>query len=232
MSNSTSHTIQNTPLYDFLSTEWVSLSANVDSIEVEESDFVLYVLWVIDSLRDSDSRTGLLKGPWAVVRKAIREHLRGQGYTNGKEDINYFTNAVCAYALYCWGFVLTDAANDSQNNQKSFMTFEHNLGEHWKDVKEFLNSIQGESYVELRNWMNSYDNGEFFYTVSGEIGWDTDILSGEEQTLAVIPGRRLQGRTVVNIPDGVRIGQINFTGETQIGTLVGKAEKVNTSNGE
>ncbi len=232
MSDSTRHTIQSTPFFDFLSAEWVSLSANVDSIEVEESDFVLYVLWVIDNLRDSCSCPGLLKDPWAVVRKAIREHLRGQGYTNGKEDINYFTNAVCAYTLYCWGFVLTDAANDSQNNQKSFMTFEHNLGEHWNDVKGFLNSIQRESPIGLRNWMISYVNDEFFYTVSGEVGWDTDILSGEEQTLAVIPGRRSQGQTVVNIPDGVRIEQINFTGETQIGTLVGKAEKVNTSNGE
>lgn len=232
MSDSTTYKIQDSPFYNFLTGEWVSLSAKLDSIEMEETDFVLYVLWVIDSLRDSDSRPGLLKDPWAVIRMAIREHLRAQGYTKGKEDIDYLTGAVCGHALYCWGFVLTDAANDSQTNRESFMVFEHNLGAHWKNVQGLLNSIKCESASELRQWMISYVNGELFFTIPWAAGWDTDIISGEDQALVAISNRRTQGQTIVNFPDGVKIGQMNFTGDTQIGTLVGKADKVNTNNGE
>ena len=71
-----------------------------------------------------------------------------------------------------------------------------------------------------------------FFTISGAAGWDTDIISGEGQALVAISNRRTQGQTIVNFPDGVKIGQMNFTGDTQIGTLVGKADKVNTNNGE
>lgn len=232
MSYSTTYKIQDSPVYNFLTGEWVSLSAKLDSIEVEETDFVLYVLWVIDSLRDSDSRPGLLKAPWAVVRMAIREHLRAQGYTKGKEDIDYLTDAVCGHALYCWGFVLTDAANDSQTNRESFMVFEHNLGEHWKNVQGLLNSIKCESASELRQWMISYVNDDVFQTISEEMAWNTDLLSGEDLALITGPQGKGQNQTIINFNKEVTLEKMTFTGETQIGTLIGKANKVETNNGE
>ena len=220
MSDSTTDKIQDSPFYNFLTGEWVSLSAKLDSIEVEETDFVLYVLWVIDSLRDSDSRPGLLKDPWAVVRMVIREHLRAQGYTKGKEDIDYLTDAVCGHALYCWGFVLTDAANDSQTNRESFMVFEHNLGVHWKNVQGLLNSIKCESASELRQWMISYVNGELFYTVSDVAKWNDDSVDTKDLSTVSREYLGMKRQATMN----VSCSTLTIEGGAQIGVVV---EKVN-----
>lgn len=220
MSDSTTYKIQDSPVYIFLTGEWVSLSAKLDSIEVEETDFVLYVFWVIDSLRDSDSRPGLLKDPWAVVRMAIREHLRAQGYTKGKEDIDYLTDAVCGHALYCWGFVLTDAANDSQTNRESFMVFEHNLGVHWKNVQGLLNSIKCESASELRQWMISYVNGELFYTVSDVAKWNDDSVDTKDLSTVSREYLGMKRQATMN----VSCSTLTIEGGAQIGVIV---EKVN-----
>ena len=220
MLDNTTYKIQDSPVYNFLTGEWVSLSAKLDSIEVDEKDFVLYVLWLIDSLRDSKSRPELLKSPWTVVRMAIRSHLRRQGYTNVKYDLDSLTDAVCGCALYCWGLVLTDAANESQTNRESFMTLEHNLGEHWKNVQNILNSIQFELLLDLRQWMISYVNGEIFYTSSDAVKWDDEAVITKD--LCVVSRESLPSNKPLNM--NVTCETLKIDGGAQIGIVV---EKVN-----
>lgn len=162
------------PLCDFISKEWTKCANDLDSIEVEESDFLLYILWVIDTLRDYSNREQFLGDPWNNTRMAIRAHLRKKGFASGKEDVDLLTRTVCGHSLFCWSLVMTDDVNDADVNREAYMSFIHKLDSHWKEVGTIMDSLQYEHLPELRQWMTSYVAGDVFYTVSSEMDWDAE----------------------------------------------------------
>lgn len=151
-----------------------NICQQLDSLEVEANDFILCITWVIDSLRDQNLREQLLTDPWNYVRNAIRTYLHNNRNTRGKEDTDLFTRAVCGHAPYCWGFMMSECAKDYPANRESYMSFIHNLGQHWGAICEILNSCQYDSLPSLRQWLASYINGAVFCTYSDEIEWDVE----------------------------------------------------------
>lgn len=168
------HILSKSPFCDFLSRKWSECANNLDSIQIEFGDFVLYNLWIIDTLRDSCNQGQFLKDPWNNARIAIRTHMQEKGYKNGKEDIDLLTKTVCAHSLFCWSLVLSNDLKDSIANREAYISFIHNLQTRWKEIGGIMNSLQYENPSELRMWMISYVNSNFFCTVSGKIEWDVE----------------------------------------------------------
>lgn len=152
MLNSDNGFLSGSPLCDFISKEWTKCANDLDSIEVEESDFLLYILWVIDTLRDYGNREQFLGDPWNNTRMAIRAHLRKKGFASGKEDVDLLTRTVCGHSLFCWSLVMTDDVNASDVNRDAYMSFIHKLDSHWKEVGAIMDSLQYEHLPELRQW--------------------------------------------------------------------------------
>ena len=166
--------LQGSAYSDFLTKSWPIYANQLDSLEVEANDFILCITWVIDSLRDHNLREQLLADPWNYIRSAIRTYLHSNRNTRGKEDTDLFTQAVCGHALYCWGFMMRECAKDYLANRESYMSFIHNLGQHWCPICEIMNSCQYDNLSSLCQWLATYIDGIVFYTCSDEIEWDVE----------------------------------------------------------
>lgn len=99
------------PLYTFVAKGWVKWSQKIVSLQAGEEDFLLYLVWALDTIKEQD--VGINAGLRDRVYTGLRDHFISQHFASNKPDLDYLTNLVCAAALACFGLTLTD----SQENQ-------------------------------------------------------------------------------------------------------------------
>lgn len=167
-----SNILCDSPLYDFISAEWPNCEDLLGTATtVEEDHILLFLLWTLDSIKSSAPGDAFLEDPWTKVRHVLRKRLISDVMSAKTEILDYLTNVVCAYALYCWGLVM--AGNSAR--QDSYMTFVHQLGEHWKPVQEIKNAIQYTDTKSLKEWLSDYiDDEAKYYTIFNSVDWDED----------------------------------------------------------
>lgn len=158
------------PLYAFVVKGWVKWSQKIVSLQAGEEDFLLYLVWALDTIKEQED--GINACFYDTVYNALRNCFRASQFNTNKNDLEYLTDLVCAAALACFGLTLTD----SQENQKIYSELVSGFGEHWKDINDLKSSMDTNS-PDLKEWVLEYVESDDFYSYSNEIEWDNDDMA-------------------------------------------------------
>ena len=192
--------LASSPLYTFVQQGWLEWGQEIVSVQVREEDFLLYVLWGLDLIKQEGM--DVCKNFRSKLYMGLRTHFLDSGYTPHQNDLEYLSNLACACCLYCYGLIMThvhDATDVYSNLVNGF-------GKHWSGVKVQWDKIrQDVDTQELKKWIIEYMSSEEYYTSGEKIAWlnedgSTDLVS--------IPGVS-NGRQQVNIHTYIQ----NFTNE-------------------
>lgn len=179
--------ILESPLGAFVRMRWIDWEQKIFSMQVEDSEFLLYLVWALDTIKEQDERTLLnFRG---CVYGAIRKRAIERNFAAPKEDIDYVSNLVCACSLFCYGLTLTE----SDDNRRVYSELVGGMSDGWPAIREIKNSIEIDGDTQaLKDWVVAYLKDDEYFTLSDVVGWDDGQTSG----LPDIIGRRNQ---VVNV---------------------------------
>lgn len=188
------------PLYSFVREGWLEWGQKIVSVQVREEDFLLYVLWGVDLIKQEGM--DVCKNFRSRLYMGLRNHFLDCGYTPHQNDLDYISNLTSACCLYCYGLVLTDVYDASDVYSSLVNGFE----KHWSNVKAQWDTIKPDMNTqELKKWIVEYVKSEEYYTSGEKIAW----LNEERTTdLVSIPGVS-NGKQQVNIHTYIQ----NFTNE-------------------
>ncbi len=158
------------PLYSFVSKGWGKWSQKIVSVQADEEDFLLYLVWALDTIKEQSE--GINTGLWEQVYNGLRNRFIKSQFRSDKVDIDYLTNLVCAAALACFGLALTD----SPENQKIYSELVAGFGEHWREIQDLKASMDTNS-PDLKEWMVDYVESDDFYSYSNVIEWNNDDMA-------------------------------------------------------
>lgn len=182
-----------TPLFRFIQQEWPEIEQKIKTVQVQEEDFLLYVLWTLDSVKEREK--DFASQMWSLTYSALRKHFIIKKYTSPGNDLEYLTNNICAFTLYSIGLLITE----DNRNIAIYGEIAHNLEEHWPEVRAIKHKISAHPATPgIKEWLYAYMNNDIFYTVSDKIDWDKGI--GCE-----LPSLTMPAPAVTNI------GQLNIT---------------------
>ena len=160
------------PLYAFVTKGWVKWSQKIVSLQAGEEDFLLYLVWALDTIKEQED--GINAGLRDRVYAGLRDHFIKRQFASNKPDLDYLTNLVCAAALACFGLTLTD----SLENQKIYSELVSGFGEHWKDINALKSGADMDtSAPELKEWAVAYVASEHFSTYNDVIDWNNDDMA-------------------------------------------------------
>ena len=179
--------ILESPLYEFVRMRWIEWEQRILSMQVNDSEFLLYLVWALDSIKEQDER--VLLNFRGFVYGAIRKSSIERNFAAPKEDIDYVSNLVCACALFCYGLTLTE----SHDNRRVYSELVGGMVEYWPAIREIKNSIEiDENTQTLKDWIVEYMKDDDYFTLSDVIEWD----DGRDSVSPDIIGRRNQ---VINV---------------------------------
>ncbi|MBR5924142.1 MAG: hypothetical protein IKZ60_01665 [Bacteroidales bacterium] len=160
------------PLYAFVEKGWVNWSQEIVSVQAGAEDFMLYLVWALDSIKEQSD--GINSGLWGQVYNGLRNRFIESQFRSEKADIDYLTNLVCAAAMACFGLALTG----SPDNQEIYSELVNGFEDHWKDVNKLKHSLEIDSCgQDLKAWVTDYLAGDFFYTYNDVIDWNNDYMA-------------------------------------------------------
>lgn len=160
------------PLYAFVEKGWVNWSQEIVSVQAGAEDFMLYLVWALDSIKEQPD--GINSGLWGQVYNGLRNRFIESQFRSEKADIDYLTNLVCAAAMACFGLALTG----SPDNQEIYSELVNGFEDHWKDVNKLKHSLEIDSCgQDLKAWVTDYLAGDFFYTYNDVIDWNNDYMA-------------------------------------------------------
>ena len=144
------------PVFAFVTKGWVKWSQKIVTLQAGEEDFLLYLVWALDTIKEQEDGTNACF--YDTVYNALRNCFRASQFNTNKNDLDYLTDLVCAAALACFGLTLTD----SQENQKIYSELVSGFGEHWKDINDLKSSMDTNS-PDLKDWVLEYVESDDFY---------------------------------------------------------------------
>lgn len=161
--------ILESPLNKFVSRWWRKLSQDVSFVQVRDTDFVLYLIWTLDTIKSQSGDNGQFRD---LVYGSLRDNFIVRNFTSNKEDILYLTNLVCAASMACLGLVL----KGNIDMQSIYTEIIRSFGDYRKDIDDLENRmnvrIEG-----LQDWLTEYFDDENFYTYDDSIDWDNNIMA-------------------------------------------------------
>ena len=102
--------ILESPLYGFVKRGWLKWSQKIVSLQVRDEDFLLYLVWALDSVKQQDEDVNVQFRD--VVFSSLRDKFILSKFTSNGEDLAYLTNLVCAATLACLGLGLKDSSEN------------------------------------------------------------------------------------------------------------------------
>ena len=164
--------ILESPLYEFVRKGWRKWSQKILSIQVRDEDFLLYLVWALDTVKQQDGDVNVQFRD--IVFSSLRDKFILSKFTSNGEDLSYLTNLACAAALACVGLTL----KESSENQRIFSELVSGHGEHWETIRKMKHSVDMDTDIDgLQEWMIDYMGSGLFYTFSDEIDWDESNMA-------------------------------------------------------
>lgn len=180
MEDKTTESLLASPLFSYLKTEWLSLEQKINTVQVQENDLLLYVLWVIDAWKDESTCVEMSSKLWDNVWHNLRSIFLSEKFTPSNDDMKTMTAIVCALSISCLGLMLSG----SPENQDLYSRIVNQLGEHWKDVRSIKNELHhSDNQLELKGWLSGYFTSDIFYTSAEGLKWNTNVLSVSDKLL-------------------------------------------------
>lgn len=214
--------ILESPLWPFVRARWTDWEQRILSMQVDDAEFLLYLMWALDSIKEQEER--VLRNFRGSMYGAIRKRSIERNFAAPKEDIDYVSYLVCACSLFCYGLTLTE----SDDNRRVYSELVGGMGDGWPAIREIKNSIEiDENTQALKDWMVVYLKDDEYLTLSDVIEWD----DGRAFVLPDIIGRRNQ---VLNVTINTNIEKFenqkgavfNDNSTTQILTEYGEDRKL------
>lgn len=154
------------PLYSFVREGWLEWGQEIVSVQVREDDFLLYVLWGLDLIKQEGM--DVCKNFRSRLYIGLRNHFLDCGYTPHQNDLDYISNLTSACCLYCYGLVLTDVYDASD----VYSSLVNGFGKHWSNVKAQWDTIKPDMNTpDLKEWIIEYVKSEEYYTSGEKIEW-------------------------------------------------------------
>lgn len=210
--------ILESPLYEFVRVRWTEWEQKILSMQVYDSEFLLYLVWALDTIKEQDEKS--LRNFRGSVYGAIRKRAIERNFAAPKEDIDYISNLVCACSLFCYGLTLTE----SNENRRVYSELVKGMGDSWTVIRKIKYGIDSNDDTQaLKEWLVAYMKTDEYFTLSDSIGWD-DV---ETSLLPDILGRR---NPVVNLTiekfENQNGAVFNDNSTTQILTEYGEDRKL------
>ncbi|MBO5419349.1 MAG: hypothetical protein J6A22_04605 [Bacteroidales bacterium] len=143
---------------------WSRWEQGIGAVQVQEEDFVLYLMWGIDLVKEQD---GDVNGRFRdMVFSALRKKFIRSSFTSNGQDLGYLSDLVCAGVMYCYGLVLTESLGCLQVYDELLKGF----GGDWKRIQEIKGKIVADDGL-IKDWMVSYMKSGKFYTSKDEVEW-------------------------------------------------------------
>lgn len=160
-----------TPLFQFISEQWPEFEQDIVSVQVQRNDVLLYLLWMLDSIKRKD--IVITANAWVNMRSSLRAHFLQSHYTPQGDDLNYVTNIIFSFTLYCLGQTISG----SFVRQDIFSNIIHNLSpDRYRTVQAYRNRITyRDNTGRLKAWLRSYLESDFCYTLQDRIDWNSLI---------------------------------------------------------
>lgn len=143
---------------------WSRWEQGIGSVQVQEDDFVLYLMWGLDLVKEQGE--GVNERFRDMVFSALRKRFIKSSFVSNGQDLNYLSDLVCAGVMYCYGLVLTESLGYLQVYDELLK----GLSENWKRIQSVKNGIVADD-VLLKKWMVEYMKSDKFYTEKDEIAW-------------------------------------------------------------
>lgn len=160
-----------TPLFQFISEQWPEFEQDIVSVQVQRNDVLLYLLWMLDSIKRKD--IVITANAWVSMRSSLRAHFLQSHYTPQGDDLNYVTNIIFSFTLYCLGQTISGLFV----RQDIFSNIIHNLSpDRYRTVQAYRNRITyRDNTGRLKAWLRSYLESDFCYTLQDRIDWNSLI---------------------------------------------------------
>ncbi len=181
------HRVVESPLAVFVRRGWLDWEQRITFMQVDESEFLLYLVWALDAAKEQDE--GINGSLRKRVFDGIRKRSLNRHFNTPKDDLEYVTNLVCACLLYCYGLTLTG----SDVNRRIFSEIVNGFGEHWPAVRVIRSEVERTQMPKgLKEWMVAYMKEDEYFTLSDVVEW----YDGEASVLCDVAGSR---NPVVNL---------------------------------
>lgn len=143
---------------------WPRWEQGIGAVQVQEEDFVLYLMWGIDLVKEQDGDVN--ERFRDMVFSALRKKFIKSSFTSNGQDLRYLSDLVCAGVMYCYGLVLTESLRYLQVYDELLK----GLGEDWKKIQEIKGRIVADDGL-IKEWMIEYMKSERFFTAKDEVEW-------------------------------------------------------------
>lgn len=172
MAEGRNNEVLESPLFDFVKRGWLKWSQSIISVQATEEDFLLYLVWALDTIKAQDD------GINSKFRDHIYANLRvsfiKRQFRSEKEDLDFLTNLVCAASLACFGLTLTD----SIGNKDIYSELVAGIGDNWPEIQKLKYSVEMDTKSpELKAWLVDYMASDRFYTYENTIEWDNEDMA-------------------------------------------------------
>ena len=143
---------------------WPRWEQGIGAVQVQEEDFVLYLMWGIDLVKEQDGDVN--ERFRDMVFSALRKKFIKSSFTSNGQDLGYLSDLVCAGVMYCYGLVLTESLGYLQVYDELLKGF----SEDWKKIQEIKGRIVADDGL-IKEWMIEYMKNERFFTAKDEVEW-------------------------------------------------------------
>lgn len=143
---------------------WPRWEQGIGAVQVQEEDFVLYLMWGVDLLKEQDGDVN--ERFRDMVFSALRKKFIKSSFTSNGQDLGYLSDLVCAGVMYCYGLVLTESLGYLQVYDELLK----GVGDDWKRIQEIKGRIVADDSL-IKEWMIEYMKSERFFTAKDEVEW-------------------------------------------------------------
>ena len=162
------------PLYDFVRSNWRRWEKGIGAVDLQEEDLLLYIIWGLDLFKERDE--GVCQEFSEIVYSAVRRKFTRCKFLPNPEGVSHITNLVCASVLHCCSLILSVSLTELAAYEELLRGFNKDK------CRESIEAVRAEfecDEILLKEWMVSYMNSEKYYTSKEEIEWasnDTQLI--------------------------------------------------------
>ena len=157
------------PLYDFVRSNWRRWEKGIGAVDLQEEDLLLYIIWGLDLFKERDE--GVCQEFSEIVYSAVRRKFTRCKFLPNPEGVSHITNLVCASVLHCCSLMLSVSLTELAAYEELLRGFNK------EKCRDSIDSLRDEFICDdvlLKEWMVKYMKSEMYYTSKDDIEWAID----------------------------------------------------------
>lgn len=216
------HSLQSTPIEGLISSAWRRISSRLGTTNIDEDNFLLFTIWMIDNLCEVDAHETDPTDFYDNAYDAIRQFLKNRNITAVGNDIEHLTESLLDVQYYLWGLILRSSESLSVDVINVYSLLDKSIGKRRKESLELSESFRFKGTEELRAWLTEYIESDTALTASETIDWNQEELVAQATALVTANKPNTAPQNIINIYGA----PLNIDGGAQIGLVIENADKI------